>query len=453
MLRYIILGMDPLATVENPWFVELLAHFQPLYDTPTRPHITKLIQPKVDRVAECLRLHLLKTAAVSFTTDIWTNEFTKDSFMSLSTHWIDEMWQRWDFTIECAHTQGRHTGEHIADCIHQALSKWGLLHTNENAASASASMSTASSTTATVNSTIPPPPSPPTPPLPVLQTMVRDGASTMRIGCDMLTEKNVPLLSHQHCLIHLLQLVVTDAVLERGEARKVIAKCREMCRFVHSSARATGTLRKKQMELGAIPLSKTKQLVGDVKTRWNSTYLMLRRIMLLRGSIEEWQTLEADLPSTISKWSHVKCLKPNDWAVLNNIILVLEPFFRYTEIMSSNKMTNGVAILLIYTLYKDLQSVSEHFVTNMKAELLKEMTRRFFSKNPSEVTGPNKVVEYNIYTDERFTVPCLLNPVTKLMAITGDFSDKRKALDDFRNALTKIGIEMELKKKQEEARM
>ena len=89
-----------------------------------------------------------------------------------------------------------------------------------------------------------------------------------------------------------------------------------------------------------VVISQAKQLVGDVKTRWNSTYLMLLRIQTLRPALEQFMLDEAELPSTTSSWSH-----SNEWAMIDSMVALLGPFYRFTELMCSNKMSAALAIV------------------------------------------------------------------------------------------------------------
>ena len=111
-----------------------------------------------------------------------------------------------------------------------------------------------------------------------------------------------------------------DAVLSQDLPARIVRKCRVLCTFVHNSARATAALRRKQVEVMGVVISQAKQLVGDVKTRWNSTYLMLLRIQTLRPALEQFMLDEAELPSTTSSWSQSKCLESNEWAMIDGVV-------------------------------------------------------------------------------------------------------------------------------------
>ena len=60
-------------------------------------------------------------------------------------------------------------------------------------------------------------------------------------------------------------------------------------------------------------------IVQDVDIRWNSTYLMLERLKKLKSSVRYYMANyknDQDLNIT-----------PEEWQLVNDIILLLEPFF------------------------------------------------------------------------------------------------------------------------------
>uniref|UniRef100_A0A0N7ZIF0 Uncharacterized protein n=1 Tax=Daphnia magna TaxID=35525 RepID=A0A0N7ZIF0_9CRUS len=87
------------------------------------------------------------------------------------------------------------------------------------------------------------------------------------------------------CLSHSLQLVMATFDKYRVEHLhnrsvtpfflKVIARAKKLVAKFNCSTKATPRL---------IELSK-KKLVGDVSTRWSSTYLLLKRLLELRDSV------------------------------------------------------------------------------------------------------------------------------------------------------------------------
>ena len=206
-----------------------------------------------------------------------------------------------------------------------------------------------------------------------------------------------------------------------------------------------------QVEIYDIKISLAKQLVGDVKTRWNSTYLMLLRIQTLRQALIPFMQEEAELGT--SAWTEVKSLDPNDWSVLDNMLVLLEPFFRYTEIMSANKLTIAQVIIVMKNLEMEVKDLPETYVYRMKVALLAGLQTRFFSENPRETTGGGStIVEYNILEDTRFSIPPSLNPQFRLRPFKNkDLKNKVKAA--LATELTELARMNEEKRRDDEMRM
>lgn len=86
---------------------------------------------------------------------------------------------------------------------------------------------------------------------------------------------------HNNCFAHTLQLCVEDGLKSQPEITAVIDKFRAIVSVFHHSTVLTESLKKAQETLG-IP---EKKLVADVRTRWNSTCIMLRSAVALQQSI------------------------------------------------------------------------------------------------------------------------------------------------------------------------
>ena len=83
---------------------------------------------------------------------------------------------------------------------------------------------------------------------------------------------------HNNCFAHTLQLCVEDGLKSQPEITAVIDKFRAIVSVFHHSTVLTESLKKAQDTLG-IPEEK---LVADVRTRWNSTCIMLRSAVALQ---------------------------------------------------------------------------------------------------------------------------------------------------------------------------
>uniref|UniRef100_A0A1X7VJG8 Uncharacterized protein n=1 Tax=Amphimedon queenslandica TaxID=400682 RepID=A0A1X7VJG8_AMPQE len=112
------------------------------------------------------------------------------------------------------------------------------------------------------------------------------------------------------CFSHPLQLIVAkfDDVKPCKEAisiRKKLVSCFD------KSVKATEMLNK---------LS-DKMLIGDCPTRWSSTYLLLKQLLVVRPHVESVMSkLEWDGPQA------------HHWKAIESIVMLLEPFAEYTAL-------------------------------------------------------------------------------------------------------------------------
>ena len=111
-----------------------------------------------------------------------------------------------------------------------------------------------------------------------------------------------------------------------------------------------------------------------------------------------------------------QCFSPNEWCQIQHEVILLKPFYKYTDIMSSNKICIGLTIPIIMFIKKEMDQINTHHTSfsTLKFSLQKQLDRRFFSEDPAE---KSKLVEYNILTDTRFTIPSLLHPAIKEKAL------------------------------------
>ena len=118
------------------------------------------------------------------------------------------------------------------------------------------------------------------------------------------------------CFIHSIQLAIIDGILSQRAVADIISKGRKIVGHFKHSSQACTNMKKLQESLNA----PTHQLVQDVTTRWNSTYLMLERLYEQRKVVTAYAA-EHDIPT----------LAAYQWTLIENILRVLKPFFEMTE--------------------------------------------------------------------------------------------------------------------------
>ncbi|XP_055308878.1 uncharacterized protein LOC129572800 [Sitodiplosis mosellana] len=119
------------------------------------------------------------------------------------------------------------------------------------------------------------------------------------------------------CAAHCLHLVVTKAMQKSPDTLKLIEKCRDLAKKLRCP-----TFREMLRSAGECVA------ILDVKTRWNSIYSMLNRLVSLQSFCD----------SVLVK-SHKQIrgflLSESEWDEVNKLVHILKPFDKYTKALQS----------------------------------------------------------------------------------------------------------------------
>ena len=212
------LNNQPFSMAEDDGFIGLMAHLQPQYMIPSQRYFAESALPELyNEIKAVVTAEIISADSVSFTSDIWTCPTSHETYISLSGHWIACDFQHRDAVLHASHFPVSHTGVNISEKFRAMWEAWGL------------------------------------------------DASNMALGSTLAEIESV------HCSIHLLQLVINDAMLSQRMVKDILAKSQRLCTHFNHSAQACTECKAIQNEQGLDPLL----LVHDVPKRWNSVYLML----------------------------------------------------------------------------------------------------------------------------------------------------------------------------------
>ncbi|CAH1113759.1 unnamed protein product [Psylliodes chrysocephalus] len=127
--------------------------------------------------------------------------------------------------------------------------------------------------------------------------IVSDNASNIKGA--IMNELN---LKHFGCFAHTLNLIVNHS-LDIPEILSLLAKVRKVVAHFKRSALANEHIMKYQENMGNAPL----KVLQDVATRWNSTYYMLERFLLLENALKSTiAILNKDIPILSGEeWKYV----------------------------------------------------------------------------------------------------------------------------------------------------
>ena len=220
--------------------------------------------------------------------------------------------------------------------------------------------------------------------------LVRDGAANMVLGAKLAEIESV------HCFLHQLHLIIQDGIFSQKLVTDLCTKCRRInTHFNHSS-------------LGCTELKKLQQVVGvkeplmpiqDVKTRWNSTCLMLERMNSLKRSIQLY-TANHDLPMLTS----------NEWQLIEKIFRVLQPFFEKKVSSQDSIISSVIPHSVALDRYLSKIGIDDDGVQTTKKELCKSLRKRILSRVGGQACGTS----FNIMNNKNYVLSTFLDPRFKM---------------------------------------
>ena len=184
---------------------------------------------------------------------------------------------------------------------------------------------------------------------------------------------------HGDCINHVLQLNINDEVLEKPSIKNMIKSCRHICTYANKSVQLSQRIVQEQLDAG-----KEKRLClhlhQDLVTRWNSTYLMLQRFLVLQPVVKtvlqdpEWQQ---KLSTNISN---------TEWNLMEKVVKVLGVYYEATLRFSSSSACISEVIPTVTSLLVTLtpSDAEDHGVKEFKRNLKKSLLERLGSKEDQE---------------------------------------------------------------------
>ncbi|CAF4960902.1 unnamed protein product, partial [Rotaria sp. Silwood1] len=169
----------------------------------------------------------------------------------------------------------------------------------------------------------------------------------------------------------------------KNKINLLLKKLRKLISMIHKSSILTSFIRneiqRKQIDLDAINNSndqnniKINELVKDFYVRWNSTYLMLIRVIAIQQIINDiTYTPQARIGLTFKQIKKLKSLTNShlDWELLQGLANVLAPFSLATSCLSGSKY---VTLSLSYWVQKNLYTYLSTATINPLENMLKRL--------------------------------------------------------------------------------
>ncbi|XP_071579102.1 E3 SUMO-protein ligase ZBED1-like [Temnothorax nylanderi] len=318
LAKMIAINQMPISFCSSEGFRQFMTAVDPGYSPCKDEALKKRLNLLKDNVEEKIKVALKDAVAVSCTTDCWSS-LTQHSYVTLIAHMLDENWTPKCFTLGVYEMEERHTAANLASRMEELFVKWNI---NEK-----------------------------------VMAVVTDNAT------------NIINATH---LLH-LQLAVNKALVG-GDIEKLLVKSSKIVsHFKHSNV-AKYALQDKQEQLG-LP---TMSLLQSCKTRWNSSYFMLER--LLQNRIPVMNVL-TDRRSTTASVAESLEISEREWTLIEALLTLLKPLQLATTVLCGDNSSpvSMVRPVLQKTLQNHMQIRDEDdvMIKNAKEIIANKITQRF----------------------------------------------------------------------------
>lgn len=203
---------------------------QPNYTPPGYTTVKKYLKIRYLKEKAKLKGILSEQISVGLTCDMWTSQATQ-GYITATGHYITQEWQLKHCVLATRRITEKHTGEHIYSSLLSIEKEFGIDGK--------------------------------------VAGLTSDNASNMK-SAGSKHSFCTGVESHIQCFAHTLQLAIGDA-LQQDVVKETTSACRKLIEHFSKSVLPSDALEKYQI-LSKEPL----KLYQDVKTRWNSTFLMFQ---------------------------------------------------------------------------------------------------------------------------------------------------------------------------------
>jgi len=244
ILAWLIDDMQPFNVLTSDTFQEIFLEIDSRYKFPCQDIFKQKLHQSVNFSESKLTSLLRKTLdTFSFTTDLWTE--AHKPYIGITTHWLAEDFVMYKAMLTIESFPYPHNAEHIEDCLRREFSKWGIMDK--------------------------------------CLAGVTDNASSM------VKAMNDFGTTHIRCTAHTIQLSIIDG-LKSKEVVDLIGYAKALNSFLskRNKYQERCYLSQAKMVNSSIQQKNTTILdvIGsDVSTWWNSTFLLLERLIQLYPAV------------------------------------------------------------------------------------------------------------------------------------------------------------------------
>ena len=335
--KMLVQDLLPLSLVEGGGFRELMATVEPNYSVPSRQTATRRIEVLYGIVKNDLLNELKEVDHIGLTTDSWTSRAT-ESYVTVTAHFLTKDYVVKNNVLVTVNTEERHTADNLADFLTNVACEWEI----EKKISA----------------------------------IVHDNASNIEAALRRLPFESIS------CFAHTLQLSIKKGLAIKEVDSALADASRIVTHFKHSVV-ALDELRKRQ-ELFQLP---KQTLIQQVKTRWNSAYDMVSRLIEQRRAVVDVLTDRSVTP--FNSYQQLK-ISEESWELLKQLEKCLKPLKSATDVLSSQKNVTLSSVLpiahSIVTHHLKSNSEDSDVIRSVKKNIAMDLEVRIKLNSPSELS-------------------------------------------------------------------
>ena len=286
LAKMVCTDLQPLSIVNDKGFNSLVRMLDPRWKLPSRGHLSGTLLKELFNDCKLALIRELKKADhVAITTDMWTS-CAVEAYMAVTCHYWSQMRSTLEARVlDCPKFEGEHTAAALQTGLAQALTEFNIADK--------------------------------------IVAAVSDSAHNIQKA---LTDAKLP---HFPCFAHTINLVATNAIRKTEQINLLREKLSSIISLTRRSTKAWEKFEQCQKNIGRETVLK---LILDVPTRWNSTFLMLERLVDLKEAVK---LFIIGLPEDSNPM-----MMTQDWIDIEEIITVLKPLYDVTNEMSTEKRTS-----------------------------------------------------------------------------------------------------------------
>ncbi|WVZ58765.1 hypothetical protein U9M48_008997 [Paspalum notatum var. saurae] len=318
----------PLCFGESEAFEEYIktAH-NPRHVNVSRQTTTRDIEKYFKEQHAKLAERLKSVSCVALTSDIWSGN-AKEDYLSVVAHFVNSDWELEKRILTVRLIDCSHSGSNIAERISTVLGEYGLIDkvfsiTLDNASSNTTAMDTLK---------------------PLLSGYVG------------------PLLMHQRCGCHIINLFVKSAF---DVLKLYLDDFRTAVSFLNSSNQRIAAYKSFCIAMSVRP----RKFGLDMDVRWNSTYLMIKHLIPYRS------TFDVFIQTHYPQREEGALLTNDHWYVGEKILEFLERFYDFTVVTSG--IYYPTSPLMLHHILSMLTHLNEYEHDNLLGPTVAPMKEKF----------------------------------------------------------------------------